>query len=348
MNKKTRNLKAGSDSSAIIIILVVLLVLVAAIFGIYLFKDNGAIAKFDGGKVTKKEYQVYYEMFSSYLSAYGYDSESIPEEILLKAAQDKMILTDAKAAGVTLSDEDKAEVDEIFNNEEYIEYFKTYYTFSIDSLKEIYYNDYIIQAYIEKLADEADSTTVEEYIKSKYSEDEELDMNEYDTSHILFSFTKDDGTTMSDDEKATLKTEAEEVLKKALAGEDFATLAQENSDDTTASEGGKYVMYMDGYTVSDYADTVATMKVGEVYPELVESAYGYHIIKLNAINEGGRVNSETEREEYANTLFNDITTEKNLEYDVDKFKKFVKSIDSSAYSEDDSSTTTTTTTTTGE
>lgn len=348
MDSKKRNLKAGNENGVIIAILAILLVLVAAIVGVVVLKDNAPIATFDGGKVTKKEYQVYYEMFSSYLSAYGYDAESIPGEILQKAAQDKMILTDAKAAGVKLSDEDKAEVDEIFNNEEYIEYFKTNYTFSVDSLKQIYYNDYIIQAYIKKLATEADSATVEEYIKSKYSDGEDINMNEYDTSHILFKFTKSDGTTMTDDEKAELKTKAQGILDRALAGEDFATLAKENSEDTTASDGGKYVMYMDGYTVSAYADTVAKMKVGEVYPELVESTYGYHIIKLNAINDGGRVNSETEREEYANTLFNDITTKKNLKYDEEKFKKFVKTLDANAYSDDSTTSTTTTTTTTGE
>ena len=48
---------------------------------------------------------------------------SIPEEILLKAAQDKMIVTDAKKAGVKLSKEDKKAVDDIFSNEEYINYF---------------------------------------------------------------------------------------------------------------------------------------------------------------------------------------------------------------------------------
>ena len=129
--KKTRNFKTGNENSVIIVIIAILLVLVAAISGVYIFKDNGAIATFDGGKVTKKEYQVYYEMFSQYLTAYGYDSQSIPGQILQKAAQDKMILTDAKVAGIKLSKEDKAKVDEIFNNQEHIDYFKKNYNHSI-------------------------------------------------------------------------------------------------------------------------------------------------------------------------------------------------------------------------
>lgn len=345
MNSKTRNLKAGSENGVIIAILAILLIIVVAIVGVVVARDNAAIATFDGGKVTRKEYQIYYEMFAPYLQSMGYDSESIPEQVLMKAASDKMILTDAEAAGVELSEEDKNEIEEMFSDEEYIDYFKQYYTFSIDSLKKIYYNDYLIQAYIQKLGDEADNATIEEYIKSKYDEGEEVDMNAYDTSHILFSFTKDDGTTMSDDEKATLKTEAEEVLQRALNGEDFATLAQEYSDDTTASQGGQYTMYDDSYTVSQYTDTVKGMEVGKVYGELVETTYGYHIIKLNAITEGGRVNDENERAEYANTLFNNVVEDKNLQYDEEKFKDFVNTIDPGVYSEEDETDTTTDTTT---
>ena len=351
MDIKNKNLKAGNENGIIIAILAILLVLVLVIVGTVVLKDNAAVAKFDGGKVTKKEYQVYYEMFSSYLKSYGYDSNSIPEEILLKAAQDKMIVTDAKKAGVKLSKEDKKEVDEIFSNEEYINYFKNNYNFSIDTLRQIYYNDYIIQAYIKKLATETEDAKIEEYIKSQYAEGETIDMNEYDTSHILFSFTKDDGTSMTDEEKANLKATAEGVLARAVAGEDFAALAKEYSDDTGTAESdnpGQYKMYMDGNTVKEYSDAVVTMKPGEVTAALVETAYGYHIIKLNAVNENGRVKSETVREQYANTLFDNIVEDKHLDYDLEAFKKYVKTLDADAYSAQSATDTDTATPTDGQ
>ena len=351
MDIKNKNLKAGNENGIIIAILAILLVLVLVIVGTVVLKDNAAVAKFDGGKVTKKEYQVYYEMFSSYLKSYGYDSNSIPEEILLKAAQDKMIVTDAKKAGVKLSKEDKKEVDEIFSNEEYINYFKNNYNFSIDTLRQIYYNDYIIQAYIKKLATETEDAKIEEYIKSQYAEGETIDMNEYDTSHILFSFTKDDGTSMTDEEKANLKATAEGVLARAVAGEDFAALAKEYSDDDGTVEGdnpGQYKMYMDGNTVQEYSDAVKSMKPGEVKATLVETAYGYHIIKLNAVNENGRVKSETVREQYANTLFDNIVEDKHLDYDLEAFKKYVKTLDADAYSAQSATDTDTATPTDGQ
>ena len=262
-----------------------------------------------------------------------------------------MIVTDAKKAGVKLSKEDKKEVDEIFSNEEYINYFKNNYNFSIDTLRQIYYNDYIIQAYIKKLATETEDAKIEEYIKSQYAEGETIDMNEYDTSHILFSFTKDDGTSMTDEEKANLKATAEGVLARAVAGEDFAALAKEYSDDTGTAESdnpGQYKMYMDGNTVKEYSDAVATMKPGEVKATLVETAYGYHIIKLNAVNENGRVKSETVREQYANTLFDNIVEDKHLDYDLEAFKKYVKTLDADAYSAQSATDTDTATPTDGQ
>ena len=176
-------------------------------------------------------------------------------------------------------------------------------------------------------------------------------MNEYDTSHILFSFTKDDGTSMTDEEKANLKTTAEGVLARAVAGEDFATLAKEYSDDAGTVEGenpGQYKMYMDGNTVKEYSDAVVTMKPGEVKAALVETAYGYHIIKLNAVNENGRVKSETVREQYANTLFDNIVEDKHLDYNLDKFKEYVKTLDADAYSAQSATDTDTATPTDGQ
>lgn len=330
--------KNGNESSIIIVILALLLVVVLAIVGVIVAKDNKGLATFDGGKVTKAEYKIYYQMFASYLQMYGYSSSEIPEQILYKAAQDKMILTDAKAAGVKLSKEDKAEVDEIFADDQYIEYFNQL-GFDLDDLRKIYYNDYIIEDYIEKVGSEASDEDIKAYIESKYEEGEAIDMNEYDTSHILFAFTNDDGSSMDDAQKAELKTKAEGVLARVQAGEDFAALATEFSSDTaTATEGGKYVMYNDGNTVQQYVDAVLTLSDGQIYAGLVESNYGYHIIKLNTKTADGRLKNQNERSEYANTLFDDIDTRKNLQINQELLKAFVLEMDPTAYDTDNTTT----------
>ena len=332
MNSKTTKLKAGNENSVIIVILAILLVVVIAIVGIYVAKDNRGLATFDGGNVTKAEYEVYYKMFSTYLTYYGYDKSVIPYEILVKAAQDEIILNEAKAAGFTLSDEDKEELEGIFGNETSVKNFQDM-GYDIDRLKELYTRDYIMQDYLEQLAVDANDDDVKAYIESRYGEDEEPDLYEYDTSHILFSFSKDDGTTMSDDEKAELKKKAQEVLNRAKNGEDFAELAKEFSDDTTASEGGKFTMYDDGYTVTEYADAVKKLKKGEICSELVETTYGYHIIKLNDKIDGGRVKNSYDRSDYVSNVYLNVHLEKGFKVNEKEFKKAVSQIDPDNYAD---------------
>jgi protein-export membrane protein SecD len=78
------------------------------------------------------------------------------------------------------------------------------------------------------------------------------------------------------------KNKAQEVLKKALAGEDFATLAKENSEDPGSKDnGGEYDFQKKGTFVPEYEEVIFDkgLKDGEIYPELVETSFGWHIIK---------------------------------------------------------------------
>jgi protein-export membrane protein SecD len=94
---------------------------------------------------------------------------------------------------------------------------------------------------------------------------------------------------LSDEEKSQIdkvneekKSQAEDVLKRALAGEDFATLAKEFSEDPGSKEnGGDLDFFKKGQMVAEFEQAAFSpdLKVGQVYPELVKSSFGYHIIK---------------------------------------------------------------------
>lgn len=111
------------------------------------------------------------------------------------------------------------------------------------------------------------------------------------TSHILIQCDVDDPEAL-----AAAKAEAEEVITKLNAGGDFAELAEEYSDDSSATSGGKIDAYINsyGYEVgtenSYYAEYVAgaytLAKVGDYSSEPVLSSAGYHIIKLDDIRSG--------------------------------------------------------------
>ena len=66
------------------------------------------------------------------------------------------------------------------------------------------------------------------------------------------------------------------------------------------------------------------MQVGDVV--LVESSYGYHVIKLTSITENGRAKNEYDRENYVNDNINKISTEKNFKVNSDNLKKVVEQI----------------------
>lgn len=86
---------------------------------------------------------------------------------------------------------------------------------------------------------------------------------------------KDDTQT-----KADLKTEAEQVLEEVKNGADFAALAKKYNTDSTGERGGDLGWFGKGEMVPEFEKAAYSLKKGEVYPTLVESVYGYHIIQL--------------------------------------------------------------------
>ena len=76
------------------------------------------------------------------------------------------------------------------------------------------------------------------------------------------------------------RPKAEEVLKRAKAGEDFATLAKEFSTEPGAKEkGGDLGWFGHGQMVPEFEQAAFKLKPGEI-SDIVETKFGYHIIKL--------------------------------------------------------------------
>ncbi len=101
-----------------------------------------------------------------------------------------------------------------------------------------------------------------------------------EASHILISTYNEDGTELSESEKQEKKELAQKVLNRALAGDSFDDLALENSDDTyNASNGGQLGYFSKGQMDPKFEDAAFALKDNEISKELVESSYGYHIIK---------------------------------------------------------------------
>ncbi len=80
--------------------------------------------------------------------------------------------------------------------------------------------------------------------------------------------------------RAVVKAKAQSVLDQIKAGADFATLAKKYGEDGTAQNGGDLGWFGRGEMVPQFENAVFSLKKGELDQNLVESPYGYHIVKL--------------------------------------------------------------------
>jgi len=98
-------------------------------------------------------------------------------------------------------------------------------------------------------------------------------------SHILIKPDTSDPNTDPNQARAAAKAKAEELLKQIKDGADVATLARENSGCPSAAKGGDLSLFGRGQMTPAFEKAAFALDVNEV-SDVVETQFGYHIIKL--------------------------------------------------------------------
>jgi peptidyl-prolyl cis-trans isomerase D len=93
--------------------------------------------------------------------------------------------------------------------------------------------------------------------------------------HILFKL----GPDATDAQKAEARKKAEDVLAKVKGGGDFAELAKQNSDDSTAAAGGDLGLFGRGVMTPAFETAAFALEPGQT-SEIVETPFGLHIVKV--------------------------------------------------------------------
>lgn len=117
-------------------------------------------------------------------------------------------------------------------------------------------------------------------------------------SHILIGAKKDETA----EAKAAAKAKCGDLLKKVKEGGDFAALAKEFSDCPSGKSGGSLGDYdKDGPLVKEFLDAAFQLEAGQV-SDVVETEFGYHLIRVDAIQPAGKTPFEKVKDDLAKEM----------------------------------------------
>jgi len=141
-----------------------------------------------------------------------------------------------------------------------------------DVKKGVYINTYLDKNVFSKLSPVTEAEKKQEYDSNK----DKLNVpDEVSASHILIKA----GEKATPEEKQKAKEKIDALRARAMSGEDFAKLAKENSEDSSASNGGDLGSFGKGQMVKPFEDVAFSLEKGQISP-VVETQFGYHIIKV--------------------------------------------------------------------
>ncbi|BBJ23154.1 SurA N-terminal domain-containing protein [Candidatus Nitrotoga sp. AM1P] len=153
------------------------------------------------------------------------------------------------------------------------------------NLKEFQTDEQVRVEYVTFSADVLQSQmAVDEGEIKKYYEEHQNEFGspeQHQAAHILIATA----TQASDADKLAAKAKAEQVLQQVKQSPDkFAELAKQHSQDPgSAASGGDLGQFGPGMMVKPFEEAVFKLKVGEI-SGLVQTDFGFHIIKLLAVN----------------------------------------------------------------
>lgn len=294
--------------------------------------DEEVVDEIQGMDVFKKDGKFDRDMYIKILQANRINpaqyEEEIREELLIKKMTN-LIKDSVKASKQEVKDSyirsnEKIDIDYIILIPPY---FMGRVIVTQDKLEEFYNNNKSLFQRGEEIITEyitADPQSLENVIKIEDAKinnyyDEHIKQYKVEkrikARHILISVTPD----ADEKTEADAKAKALKVLQELKSGGDFAELAKKYSDDTNASTGGDLGYFSKGQMVKPFEDAAFALKEGEL-SEPVKTTFGFHIIKVDKIEDERTKPLSEVREEITKTLNRD-EARKRLKAELEKVKK---------------------------
>lgn len=248
-----------------ILVIALIVVLIKPPFG---GGGGGTVATVNGANITEDE------LFEAMKTSYG---DSTLETLITK----KLVQQEADAASIEISEQDVTDEIEIikleFGSEEEFNGILMQNGLTIEDLRE----DMRLNAMVRKVLESKTDVTDEE-IKTYF-----------DANQGKFGGTEDQ--VRASHILVATKEEADAILADLKAGADFAETAQAKSTDGSAANGGDLDFFAKADMVEPFAEAAFALEVGQI-SEVVQSEFGYHIIKKTDFKEGTPANFEEKKE----------------------------------------------------
>ncbi len=140
-------------------------------------------------------------------------------------------------------------------------------------------------------------------------------------SHILITPDTTDSEADPNQAKAQAKAKIEDLLEQIKGGADFAELAKANSACPSAAQGGDLDFFPRGKMAAPFEKAAFALEVGKV-SDIVETQFGYHIIKVTDHKDAGT----TLFEQAGDNIIKQLTQKKQSELT----KKYIDSLKAAA------------------
>lgn len=142
---------------------------------------------------------------------------------------------------------------------------------------------------------EIDDATIAQYYNNNTTNFQSAEQRH--ARHILFKASPEDTAEMHKQKRA----QAEDILKRAQAGEDFATLAETFSEGPSKTNGGDLGFFTEGRMVPTFDQAVFELAPNSI-SEIVKTDFGYHIIKVEEIKPATTRSLDQSRDEIITLL----------------------------------------------
>ncbi|HMO50712.1 MAG TPA: peptidylprolyl isomerase [Kiritimatiellia bacterium] len=271
---------------------------------------DAVIAVVDGKEITQAEFDREMVVMMNRMQGrvppdrIGQMREQMRTQLLDNLITREILLAKVKAEGIEITDADFAEaVEQLTENfppgvslEDMLEQTGT----SMDDFRENFGMELKVRKLIESHTG-GKLVASDEDIRAFYDENsEQFERPEsVQASHILISVDPTD----SEEAKAAKRQQIEALREQALEGADFAALAGEHSTCPSSAQGGDLGSFTRGRMVPEFEAAAFSQEIGAV-GDVVETQFGFHLIKVTERNEPGMTPFEEIKEQLGQYLTN--------------------------------------------